>query len=652
MCVQPFLITFSPCYQFISKMDSPKFGFHQHGYEGSKAEVESVVTDLEELLPKFNQIKLDALKLVLEKKKVEFQGSDDVTFEEFKQESSSTLPRRPSMAPVVATVYEESDESTRSQPDRENDKDKEKDREKRDENTFDLIVQDLEPATEVMKRSPHANRFLARHISRQNSQDRNRIDEEQNAIDRYYENNQYSVTGMFQKNEDTMNRIPANYQKILREARERGAEEKSTRSSKSRPALPIPGANENRFLSSFYWLAARHRVIGLRHLLMFLMVVGYTLLGGLIFNATEGGAERRGVAEALEALESKLTQISTQMVIEIDANSTTFTDPEATKQFLRDTYTDLLRAEGRWEQSAYQKNLSDANMLWNFWSACFYSTNLFMTVGYGVIAPFTDLGRVISIIYSIIFIPLSNVVIRDLGQWFLLGLTKVYARLLIRWRAASGGKIDDDEDIALPISIAALTVLIYWMFCSFLTWLYDGLMGSSFDTGMSFWDSIYFSFITLTAIGLGDLMPKNVPRSPLMKIWYFLGLPVFKVVNRVSYVAVENGIFGTFTVFEKRLEQAYMQKKDQVSPSAGDTRSITNMESVSMNENLRRRRQSLMSAKAAVEEQEQINEALNNFTVRSIATFMKARADVYGGDFGRIRVTKAQLEDRPPSTHF
>ncbi|CAJ0931274.1 unnamed protein product, partial [Mesorhabditis belari] len=60
--------------------------FHQHGFEGSKAEVASVVTDLKEFLSEFNQIKLDALKLVLEKKKVEFQGSDDVTFEEFKME--------------------------------------------------------------------------------------------------------------------------------------------------------------------------------------------------------------------------------------------------------------------------------------------------------------------------------------------------------------------------------------------------------------------------------------------------------------------------------------------------------------------------------------------------------------------------------------
>ena len=37
------------------------------------------------------------------------------------------------------------------------------------------------------------------------------------------------------------------------------------------------------------------------------------------------------------------------------------------------------------------------------------------------------------------------------------------------------------------------------------------------------------------------------------------------------------------------------------------------------------------------------NEVLNNFTIRSLATMVRARSDVYGGDFGRVNITKADL---------
>ncbi|CAJ0959097.1 unnamed protein product, partial [Mesorhabditis belari] len=44
------------------------------------------------------------------------------------------------------------------------------------------------------------------------------------------------------------------------------------------------------------------------------------------------------------------------------------------------------------------------------------------------------------------------------------------------------------------------------------------------------------------------------------------------------------------------------------------------------------------------EERDAINEARNNFTVRSVTQFMKSRGDIYGGDFGRVKITKAQLQ--------
>ncbi|VDO15556.1 unnamed protein product [Haemonchus placei] len=34
---------------------------------------------------------------------------------------------------------------------------------------------------------------------------------------------------------------------------------------------------------------------------------------------------------------------------------------------------------------------------------------------------------------------------------------------------------------------------------------------------------------------------------------------------------------------------------------------------------------------------------MNNFTIRSIATFMRSHSDVYGGDFGRVNLRRGDL---------
>lgn len=61
-----------------------------------------------------------------------------------------------------------------------------------------------------------------------------------------------------------------------------------------------------------------------------------------------------------------------------------------------------------------------------------------------------------------------------------------------------------------------------------------------------------------------------------MKIYYFLGMPIFKVVNRVTYVALENGVFGTLTVLENKLDM--WSKKKQVAPKKTIDRGISNVE--------------------------------------------------------------------------
>lgn len=94
-----------------------------------------------------------------------------------------------------------------------------------------------------------------------------------------------------------------------------------------------------------------------------------------------------------------------------------------------------MKLEGQYKGSTYYK-LEDhgKNWKWTFESAFFFSMNVYTTTGYGSIAPESILGQVLVCLYGFIFVPVTLVALRDLGQFFLVHLTKLYAQLIQRWR--------------------------------------------------------------------------------------------------------------------------------------------------------------------------------------------------------------------------
>ncbi|CAG9862609.1 unnamed protein product [Phyllotreta striolata] len=191
--------------------------------------------------------------------------------------------------------------------------------------------------------------------------------------------------------------------------------------------------------------------------------------------------------------------------------------------------------------------------IWCLWTGFFYSYTVYTTLGYGEMYPLTTAGRVLTIVYAIVGIPLFLLFLRDLGklftrfikyEWML--IRRVYYRGTCKkpskhldvfvekklhskltyvenkkddldqtsysestvTRDISTFELDDEFNIPIPIALVILTVYIF--------------IGALLYTYFEKWDvfdSFYYVFICLSTIGFGDFIPHN-PTCEVISLFY------------------------------------------------------------------------------------------------------------------------------------
>ncbi|EYB81662.1 hypothetical protein Y032_0377g261 [Ancylostoma ceylanicum] len=267
----------------------------------------------------------------------------------------------------------------------------------------------------------------------------------------------------------------------------------------------------------FSWLAYYHHKFGIRHIFLVLLLAAFVFIGGAIFLKLESANEITDLKETIVQMQGIIAEMTVDVINVTLSNNGTQRDEKVAK-LIKTYYKTMLEAEGRFHGSVWHKaeNL-DMHLMWYYSSATFYSMTLFTTIGYGNQIP-------------------SGFASRNFRK-------KELARPL--------------DEIFLPMWIALPLVLIYIISCTLVIHWFDHNEGNK--PGIGFPEAFYFTFISLTTIGLGDVMPYNIQYSPFLAGAFLLGLALVSIVNTSIYAQLYDMFFTFVEGVEKHLERIHKE---------------------------------------------------------------------------------------------
>ncbi|XP_073999420.1 potassium two pore domain channel subfamily K member galene [Rhodnius prolixus] len=147
------------------------------------------------------------------------------------------------------------------------------------------------------------------------------------------------------------------------------------------------------------------------HIMLVTMVVGYCLLGAVTFESLEKEYEVF-VKENVTYMRGNVTEDIWQLTQDMDVlHQVNWTNK--TTQRLREFENDLVLAI---KKAGWDGDEDTQVLQWTFAGSLFYSIIVITTIGYGHIAPKTYLGKVTTIFYAIVGIPLMLLCLSNIGD--------------------------------------------------------------------------------------------------------------------------------------------------------------------------------------------------------------------------------------------
>ncbi|KAI6194005.1 hypothetical protein M3Y96_01079100 [Aphelenchoides besseyi] len=181
-------------------------------------------------------------------------------------------------------------------------------------------------------------------------------------------------------------------------------------------------------------------------------------------------------------------------------------------------------------RSSSKSRSETGGKLWTATSSLFFAATTMSTIGYGDLVPVTPHGRMACVIFALFGAPLAIITIGDLGKFLSECTIWLYKQMIdarrrfngwwYRLRVKRKGGISElDAESGPSRRSSADHSKLYIAFGGVLF---------SFLESWSYMDAFYYSFVSLTTIGFGDLVPSmdNAQIVVLMLIYLGVGLAV------------------------------------------------------------------------------------------------------------------------------
>ncbi|CAL2039253.1 unnamed protein product [Caenorhabditis brenneri] len=209
---------------------------------------------------------------------------------------------------------------------------------------------------------------------------------------------------------------------------------------------------------------------------------------------------------------------------------------------------------------------------WSFMDSLLFAFTVITTIGYGNVAPRTFGGRLFVIGYGLIGIPFTLLAIADLGKFIseMMVVAKTFCKKtwkklkkawnpnFIRYPKLSGAKdlsntdieekilenekienepeaseTSEEEDDLTETEATSLFIL-------FLVYIaFGGMMLAAYEPDMDFFKAVYFNFVTLTSIGLGDIVPRSETYMLITIIYIAIGLALTTIAIEIAADALK-----------------------------------------------------------------------------------------------------------------
>ncbi|GMT10141.1 hypothetical protein PFISCL1PPCAC_1438 [Pristionchus fissidentatus] len=253
--------------------------------------------------------------------------------------------------------------------------------------------------------------------------------------------------------------------------------------------------------------------LNLHHALLFICLILYSLFGALIFCSLESGPEEVEIQQRYQnAMRARRNMLAAFHSIYNEGRNASL-PPEGRLVSVVNEYNQQMGLTPSREQK------------WTIWGGLYYAGTIYTTIGYGDLAASTTGGRLFTIIYALIGVPMVITILNDWGTMLFKGVSRVWAGVFVKCfrkiqkkRRKGRQRMNDHEegeDSSLSIlhceassetseDAGEIPLPLYVVVIFFILWMTTCTVVFAFVEGWTIFESAYFFFISLTTIGFGD----------------------------------------------------------------------------------------------------------------------------------------------------